>query len=106
MERERGRMERIRELYRTEKRGTRRGWTFGRRRRAKPEGISGIRDRHFKEQLRLGSERISGGIYRKALVLEIVKRIARSSVTIIKMRDWTSWRGRFPLKRKKRLLAA
>jgi hypothetical protein len=32
-----------------------------------------IRNRDFKEQLHLGSKRTSGRIYRKALVLEIVK---------------------------------
>jgi hypothetical protein len=40
---------------------------FGRRRRAHAEYGRGIRNRVFKEQLRLGSKR-------KALVLEIVKR--------------------------------
>jgi hypothetical protein len=36
----------------------------------KPKGISGIRDRHLQEQLRLRSERTSGRIFRKALVLD------------------------------------
>jgi hypothetical protein len=53
-----------------------------RRLRSKPEDSHCIRNRDFKEQLPLGSERTSGGIYRKALVLEIVKRIAGSSVRI------------------------
>jgi hypothetical protein len=46
--------------------------TFGKRPLRKPEDINGIRDRVLKEQLRLGSERISGRIYRKTFVLEIV----------------------------------
>jgi hypothetical protein len=54
----------------------------------KLEGSNGIRNRNFKEQLRLGSERTSGGIYRKVHVLEIVQRIAGSSFRIRRMRDW------------------
>jgi hypothetical protein len=46
-------------------------------------------NRDFKEQLHLGSKRASGWIYRKALVLKIVKRMAGSSVMMRKMRDWT-----------------
>jgi hypothetical protein len=46
---------------------------FGNRRWVKPEGGSGIRDRDVKEQLHLGSERTSGRIFRKAVVLEIMK---------------------------------
>jgi hypothetical protein len=60
-----------------------------------PEGGSGIRDGDLKEQLRLGSERTSGGIFRKALVLEIVKRRVEPSVRIRKMNVRTLWRG-FP----------
>jgi hypothetical protein len=62
-----------------------------------------IRNRDFKEQLCPGRERISGGIYSNALVLETVKRVAGSSVRIRKMRDWTLWRGQPPPKWKKRL---
>jgi hypothetical protein len=39
----------------------------------RPEGSNGIRGRDLKEQLCLGSERTSGRIFRKALMLEIVK---------------------------------
>jgi hypothetical protein len=35
-----------------------------------------IRNWEFKGQLRLGSKRTSGGFYRKALVLEIMKRMS------------------------------
>jgi hypothetical protein len=52
----------------------------------KPEGINGTRNRSLMEQLRLGSEATSGGLYRKALLLRIVKGIAGSSVRIRKMR--------------------
>jgi hypothetical protein len=40
---------------------------------AKPEGVSGIRDRDLKEQLRLGSDRTFGRIYRKTLESDIVQ---------------------------------
>jgi hypothetical protein len=70
--------------------------TFGRRRRAHPECDRGIRNRDFKEQLRLGSKRTSARIYRKAFVLEIVKRAVRISSGLRKVRDWTLWRGRPP----------
>jgi hypothetical protein len=46
---------------------------FRKRHRATLQGIAGIRDLDLKEQQRLGSERTSGRIYRKALILEIVK---------------------------------
>jgi hypothetical protein len=39
---------------------TRKGRKFGKRLRAKPEGINRIGDRDLKEQLQLGSERTSG----------------------------------------------
>jgi hypothetical protein len=72
-----------------------------RRHRAHLECDKEIRNRDLQEQLRLGSKRTSGGIYRKAHVLEIVKRIARSSVRMWKVRDWIFWRGWPPPKRKK-----
>jgi hypothetical protein len=61
------------------------------------------RNRDLRQQLHLGRKRTSGGIYRKALVLEIVKRIAGSSIRIWKMRDWTLWSVRPPPKRKRKL---
>jgi hypothetical protein len=71
--------------------------------RAKPEGSTGIRDGDFKEQLHLGSERISDRIFRKALVLEIVKGSVEPSLRIRKRNVRTLWRGRPSPKRKKRL---
>jgi hypothetical protein len=85
--------------------GTLKGWMFRRRCRPEPEGSRCIRNQDFKEQLCLASKRTSGRIYRKALELEVMKRIARS-LRIKKMSDWTLWRGRPHPKRKKRLLAA
>jgi hypothetical protein len=61
---------------------TQKRWMFGKRHRAKPEGISGIRHQDLTEQLHLGSERTSSRIYRKALVPEIVKQRVKPSVRI------------------------
>jgi hypothetical protein len=63
-------------------RGTRKGRTLGKRQMTLQEGITGARNRDFREQLRLGSERTSSGIYRKTFVLEIAKRIAGFSVRV------------------------
>jgi hypothetical protein len=80
------------------------GQTFGMRCRAKLVGINGIMDRHLKEQLCLGSKRISRGIFRKALVLEFAKQTLGTSIRLRKMSARTLWRrGRPPLKRKNRL---
>jgi hypothetical protein len=50
---------------------------LGRRQLRSQEGINGTRNRDVKEQLRLGNERTTRGIYRKSTGLEIAKRIAR-----------------------------
>jgi hypothetical protein len=68
------------------------GWRFGKICWARLEGSSGIRDRDLKEQLCLGSERTSGRIFRKALMLEIMKRRMEPSVRIRKMNVRTLWR--------------
>jgi hypothetical protein len=47
---------------------------FGKRHMVQLEGGDGIGAQDLKEQLRLGSERTSGRIFRKALVLEIMKQ--------------------------------
>jgi hypothetical protein len=49
------------------------GQKLERRQQMHQEGSSGIRDRASKEQLHVGSERASSRIFRKALVLEIMK---------------------------------
>jgi hypothetical protein len=82
---------------------TQKGRTFGTRCRAKPEGIIGIRDRDFKEWLRLGSERTSGRIFGKTTGLEIATRAVVISSGLRKTSDGTLWKGRPPPKRKKRL---
>jgi hypothetical protein len=57
------------------------------------EGTSGTRNRGFEEQLRLGSERTSSGIYRKTIGLEIVKRAVGISRELWKIKNWILWRG-------------
>jgi hypothetical protein len=63
-------------------RRTQKGHTFGKRSRAKPEGINGIRIKGLKELLRLGSKGNINKTFRETLGLENAKRIAGSSVRI------------------------
>jgi hypothetical protein len=63
-----------------------------------PQCSSGIRVQDLKEQLCLGSERTSSRIFRKAVMLEIVKGRVKSSVRFQKMSEWTLWRGQSPPK--------
>jgi hypothetical protein len=62
------------------------------------EYSSGIRDRDLKEQLCLRIKRTSSRIFRKALMLNIMKQRVKPSVKIQKMSDWTLWRGQPPQK--------
>jgi hypothetical protein len=57
------------------------------RRRAKLEGINGIRDRDLKKQLYLRKEKTSGRIFGKTIGLEIVEQTVECSVRIRKMSD-------------------
>jgi hypothetical protein len=84
-------------------RGNLTGQTFRKRRRAQLECSNKIRDWDVKGQLRLRSERTSGGIFRKVLVLQIVKQRVEPSVRIRKMNVRALWRGWPPPKQKKRL---
>jgi hypothetical protein len=84
-------------------RGTLKGQKFGRRRHLKPECKYGIRNRCVRQQLQ--SEREFTKIYRKTAGLEIVKRIARSTVGLRTIRNWTLWRGQPLPKWKEDLLA-
>jgi hypothetical protein len=47
----------------------------------------------LKEQLRVGSKRTSGRIFRMAVMLELGKQRIKPSVRVQKMNDWTLWRG-------------
>jgi hypothetical protein len=81
---------------------THKGRIFAKKRRKKPEGINGIRDRDLKKQLRMMTERTSGRIFGKTIGLEIVKRRFGSSVRIRKTRDFIV-EGCAPSETKKKL---
>jgi hypothetical protein len=93
------------------------------RRQAKLEGITGIRNQGSRQQLCLRKERTTsncirehskkqeprlvsrttlGRTFRKTVELEVTKQIAGTSINLQKMSDWTLWRGRSPLKRRSR----
>jgi hypothetical protein len=60
-----------------------------------PECNSGIKDRDASWQIHLRKERTSSRIFRKAVELEIEKRIVRSLTGLREeASDWTLWRGR------------
>jgi hypothetical protein len=61
-------------------RGTQKLRTLGRIQLMCQEGTNGTRNRDVKEQIRLGNQRTSRGIYRKSTGLEIAKRIARCTL--------------------------
>jgi hypothetical protein len=67
--------------------GTQKRWTFGKRRRAKLEGISEIRNQGLKEQLHLRKERTSSRMFRKTIELEVTDQIVGTSIILHKMRD-------------------
>jgi hypothetical protein len=78
---------------------------FGKRCQAQLECNNGTRNRDLKEQLCLGSKgKNVTETFRETLRMEITKRIAGASVRIRKMSVRTLWRGRPPLKQKKRPL--
>jgi hypothetical protein len=75
---------------------------LGRKQLMSQEGANGTRNRDFKEQLRLGNEKKTRGLYRKSTGLKIAKRIARCTVGIQRIKEWTLWRG-LPLQNEKEL---
>jgi hypothetical protein len=81
-------------------RGTRRGRMLGRRQLMCQEGTNWTRNRDVKEQLRLGNERKTRRINKKSTGLEIANRIARCTLGLKRIKDWTLRRGRSPPKRK------
>jgi hypothetical protein len=81
--------------------GTRKGWTFGKRRRVDPEDSTGMKDPSARRQLRLKNEKTAGRIFEKTFRLQIAKREDGSSVELLNIRNSTLWRGR-PLKTKKK----
>jgi hypothetical protein len=73
---------------------------LGRRQLMRQEGTNGTRNRDFKEQLRLGNEMKTRRNYRKSIGLEIAKPLARCTIRLRRIKDWTLWRGRPPPKQK------
>jgi hypothetical protein len=59
-----------------------------------PEGSTGVKDPSTRQQLRLKNEKIAGRIFEKTFRLQIAKREDGSSVWLLKIRNWTLWRGR------------
>jgi hypothetical protein len=84
-------------------RGTQKLRTLGRIQLTCQEGTNGTRNRDVKEQMRLGNQRTSRGIYRKSTGLEIAKRIARCTVGLKRLMERTLWRAHPPPKRKKKV---
>jgi hypothetical protein len=78
--------------------GTPKRWTFRKRHQLKPERKMEIRYQGPRQQLQ--SNREFTKIYRKTNGLQIAKRIAKSTVGLQTIKDWTLWKGRSPLKRK------
>jgi hypothetical protein len=76
---------------------------LGRRQLMREEDTNGNSNRDVQEQLSLGNERTTRGIYRKSTGLEIAKRISRYTVGLQGIRDLTLWRGRPPPKQTKNL---
>jgi hypothetical protein len=93
----------IRDTVVRDKARTQKGLMSGKTHQMKRVGINGTRDCDLKEQQHLGRERTSGRTFKKALMLEIVKQRVELSVRIWKMNVRTLWRGRPPLKLKRRL---
>jgi hypothetical protein len=61
-------------------RGASKGRTFGKRRRGKPEGITGIRNEGSRQEPLLGSSTTLGRIFRKTIEMEIAKKIVGTSI--------------------------
>jgi hypothetical protein len=68
------------------------------------EGTTVTKNRDFEEQLRLGSERTTSGIYKKTIGLEFLKRAVGISSGLRKIRNWTLWWGQ-PTPKRKNLVA-
>jgi hypothetical protein len=81
--------------------GTLKGWTLGRRQRGQHECNKWLRKWDLKE-VWLESTGNFIETFRKTNGLEITKRIARSTVGMQKIKEWTLWRSRPPPKQKKR----
>jgi hypothetical protein len=79
-----------------QRRGMKRLWKV-------PECNNGLRNRGLSQQLRIGNDRTTSVIYRKAIRLKIVKRVLGISSVFRKTRKWSLWRGRPPSETKKEI---
>jgi hypothetical protein len=75
------------------------------RKDVREETLGGSGRQHWCEgctrrQLRVKNEKTAGRIFEKTLRLQIAKREDGSSVGLLKIRNWTFWRGRSPKKEK------
>jgi hypothetical protein len=66
--------------------GTRKGWTFGKRRRVDPEGSTGVKDPSTRRQMLLKNEKAAGRIF-ETFRLQIAKREDGFSVGFLKIRN-------------------
>jgi hypothetical protein len=68
-------------------RGTPKGRTFGKRRRSKPEVITGIRNQESRQEPCLGSRTTLGRIFGKIVEMEVPKQIVGTSIRLQEMSD-------------------
>jgi hypothetical protein len=76
---------------------------LGRRQLMRQKDTNRTGNRAFKEQLRLGNEKTTSGVYKKTIGLEIVKRAVGLSSSLRRIRNGTLSRGRPHPKRKNKL---
>jgi hypothetical protein len=58
-----------------------------------PEGSTDVKDLNTRRHLRLKKKKTAGRIFKKTFRLQIAKREDRSFVGLLKIRNWTLWRG-------------
>jgi hypothetical protein len=80
--------------------GTPKGWTFKKRRRARPKRNSAIRERGLRLELCLQSRETFYEAFGQIIGLVVVKRAVESSIRLRKMSVKTLWRSWAPPKRK------
>jgi hypothetical protein len=68
-----------------------------------PLGSRGTRKKALYETVSMKIAQQIAKIIRKTRRLEVAKQTARSTVEMQKMKDWTLWWGRPPLKQEKKL---
>jgi hypothetical protein len=74
------------------------GRTLERRQRTPPECNSEIRGQNLNKQLYLRKVGTSSRIFRKIVMLEVIKLAVEFFIGLQKMSDWTLWRDWTPPK--------